>query len=105
MQDARRLNGRLFYWAMIFAASFVAQVVAQSGPALTTIQEVRWSDEGWGVGNSRNLLGRFTTQTFALPRLARTVSFFVQQYDASSPPRYSRFSAALHLDYPLTATM
>lgn len=67
--------------------------------------EVRWSDEGWGMGNSRNLLGRFTTQTFTLPRLARTVDFFVQQFDASNPPRYSRFSAALHLDFPLTATM
>jgi hypothetical protein len=67
--------------------------------------EVRWSDEGWGVGNNRNLLGRFTSQTFTLPRLARTVDFFVQQYDASNPPRYSRFSAALHLDFPLTATM
>lgn len=67
--------------------------------------EVRWSDEGWGAGNSRNLLGRFTTQTFTLPRLARTVDFFVQQYDASAPARYSRFSAALHLDYPAGATM
>jgi hypothetical protein len=67
--------------------------------------ELRWSDEGWGVGNNRNLLGRFTSQTFTLPRLARTVDFFVQQYDASNPPRYSRYSAALHLDYPLGETM
>jgi len=67
--------------------------------------EIRWSDEGWGMGNNRNLLGRFSSQTFTLPRLARTGDFFVQQYDASIPPRYSRFSAALHLDYPLTATM
>jgi hypothetical protein len=67
--------------------------------------EVRWSDEGWGVGNNRNLLGRFTAQTFTLPRLARTADFFVQQYDASNPPRYSRYSAALHLDFPLGATM
>jgi hypothetical protein len=67
--------------------------------------ELRWSDEGWGVGNNRNLLGRFTSQTFTLPRLARTVDFFVQQYDAANPPRYSRYSAALHLDYPLGETM
>ncbi len=78
-----------------------AGVAAPSGGGF----EVRWSDEGWGAGNNRNLLGRFTSQTFTLPRLGRTVNFFVQQYDASNPPRYSRFSAALHLDYPAGAVM
>ena len=63
--------------------------------------EVRWSDEGWGAYNDRNLLGRFATQTFTLPRLAKVQDYFLQQYDASNPPKYSRYSAALHVDYPL----
>ncbi len=63
--------------------------------------EVRAHDFGWGTSNDRNLLGRFTTQTFSLPRLARTQNYFLRLYDASSPPRYSRYAAALHVDYPL----
>jgi len=64
--------------------------------------EVRAHDYGWGQANDRNLLGRFNTQTFTLPRLARTQNYFLRLYDNSSPPRYSRYSAALHVDYPLT---
>ena len=63
--------------------------------------EVRAHDYGWGQANDRNLLGRFSTQVFTLPRLARTQNYFLRLYDNSSPPRYSRHSAALHLDYPL----
>ncbi len=63
--------------------------------------EVRAHDYGWGQANDRNLLGRFTTQTFSLPRLARTQNYFLRLYDNSSPPRYSRYAAALHIDYPL----
>ena len=63
--------------------------------------EVRMHDYGWGVANDRNLLGRFNTQTFSLPRLARTQNYFLRLYDNSSPPRYSRYAAALHVDYPL----
>jgi hypothetical protein len=63
--------------------------------------EVRWSDAGWGPDNDRNLVGRFTTQTFTIPRLSQVQNCYLQQYDASSPPRYSRHTTALHVDYPL----
>ncbi|HVI10783.1 MAG TPA: hypothetical protein VND65_21010, partial [Candidatus Binatia bacterium] len=63
--------------------------------------EVRSEDYGWGAANDRNLLGRFTTESFNLPRLAQTQNYFLRLYDSESPPRYSRFSAALHVDYPL----
>jgi hypothetical protein len=63
--------------------------------------EVRQNDYGWGQANDRNLLGRFNTQTFSLPRLATTQDYFLRLYDNSSPPKYSRYSAALHIDYPL----
>jgi len=62
--------------------------------------EVRLHDFGWGLANDRNLLGRFSTQTFSLARLARTQNYFLRLYDGSSPPKYSRYAAALHVDYP-----
>ena len=63
--------------------------------------EVRYSDTAWGAGNSRNLLGRFTTRAFTLPRYARGQNYFLRSYDNSSPAKYSRYSTALHVDYPL----
>jgi hypothetical protein len=63
--------------------------------------EVRYSDTGWGTGNNRNLLGRFTSSSFTLPRYARAQDYFLQSYDSSSPVKYSRYSTALHVDYPL----
>lgn len=63
--------------------------------------EVRAHDYGWGVSNDRNLLGRFSEPTFALPRMARTQNYFLRLYNTSSPPQYSRYAAALHVDYPL----
>jgi hypothetical protein len=63
--------------------------------------EARWSDAGWGPGNDRNLVGRFTTQAFTVPRLSKVQGCYLQQYDNSVPPKYSRYSAALHVDYPL----
>jgi hypothetical protein len=63
--------------------------------------EVRWSDDGWGPYNSRNLVGRFTTQSFTIPRLSQIQDCYLQQYDNSTPPKYSRYTAALHVDYPL----
>ncbi len=63
--------------------------------------EVRANDFGWGQANDRNLLGRFSTQAFSLARLAKTQNYFLRLYDGSSPPKYSRYSAALHVDYPL----
>ncbi len=64
--------------------------------------EVRYSDTGWGTGNNRNLLGRFTNSSFTLPRYARGQDYFLRSYDSSSPPKYSRYSTALHVDYPMT---
>jgi hypothetical protein len=78
-----------------------ASPAPQSGPALTSVIEVRGNDYGWGQANDRNLLGRFNTETFTLARLASTQNYFLRLYDGSSPPKYSRYSAALHVDYPL----
>jgi hypothetical protein len=81
--------------------STTVQVDAGMTPPSGSGIEVRQNDYGWGQANDRNLLGRFSTQAFSLPRLARTQDYFLRLYDASSPPRYSRHAAALHVDYPL----
>ncbi len=96
----------------VFLASLTAAEITGTSSTTVTIDtgvlpmvgggiEVRWSDDGWGQGNDRNLAGRFNSQTFTLPRLARIQNYFLRLYDASVPPKYSRYSAALHLDYPL----
>jgi hypothetical protein len=63
--------------------------------------EVRRTDGGWGMGSNGNLAGQFNTQTFNLPRISRVQSYYLRQYDASSPAKYSRDSILLHVDYPL----
>jgi hypothetical protein len=98
MFDARRPLGWLFHLLPVLAALAVS---AQTLPT-TMINEVRWSDAGWGAGNDRNLVGRFATQTFVIPRLSKVQNCYLRQYDASVPPKYSRYTAALHLgNYPL----
>src|SRR5271168_767920 len=94
----RRPAGRIFYLGLavvLGAAGIRLQASPQSGPALTSVIEVRENDYGWGQANDRNLLGRFSSQTFNLARLAQTQNYFLRLYDGSSPPRYSRYSAAL----------
>ncbi|MFZ0799730.1 MAG: hypothetical protein WCA13_09645 [Terriglobales bacterium] len=86
--------------AVLITLALSAELHAQ-GPALTTISEVRYSDEGWGVGYNGNLVGRFTNESFTLTRYARAQTYFLRSYDGSGPPKYSRYSAALHVDYPL----
>jgi hypothetical protein len=81
-------------------ASTTADIDAGVAPASGGGIEVRYSDFGWGPYNDQNLAGRLTTQTFSLPRLAKVQDYFLRQFDGSTPPKYSRFSAALHVDYP-----
>lgn len=63
--------------------------------------EVRRSDGGWGTSDIGNLAGRFTSETFTLPRLSRAQAYYLRQYDGSTPGKYSRYSVLLHVDYPL----
>jgi len=85
--------------AITQVTSTTADLDAGTAPPSGGGIEVRWSDAGWDPYNDQNLAGRFTTQTFTLPRLAKVQNYFLRQFDASTPPKYSRFSAALHIDY------
>jgi hypothetical protein len=85
---------------LLITFSLPAKLQAQ-GSVLTTISEVRYSDEGWGAGYNGNLAGRFTSSSFTLTRYARAQDYYLRSYDANVPPRYSRYSTKLHVDYPL----
>ncbi len=82
-------------------ASTTISVTTGTAPPSGGGFEVRRSDYGWGQQNDRNLVGRFTAQAFTLPRLSSSQTYYVRQYDAGSAPRYSRYTTALHIDYPL----
>jgi hypothetical protein len=86
--------------SLMLALTLSTTLQAQ-GPALTTISEVRYTDAGWGVDNNRNLVGRFTSSSFTLTRYARAQTYFLRSYDGSGPPKYSRYSTALYVNYPL----
>jgi len=101
LADGTTAQGSLIITWPAFVTSTTVQVDVEMAPGSNFGIEVRIHDFGFGTANDRNLLGRFTTQTFSLPRLARTQNYFLRLYDSSSPPRYSRYAAALHVDYPL----
>ena len=63
--------------------------------------EVRRTDAAWGADNDRNLVGRFTSRSFTVTRYGRVQDFFLRRFDGSTPPKYSRYSSGLHVDYPL----
>ena len=62
--------------------------------------EVRRTDGGWGATSDGNLVGRYTSRSIELPRLSRIQEYLLRQYDGSSPTKYSRRSALVHVDYP-----
>lgn len=97
--EHRRPLGRLFYLLAFVVAGL--GVSWGQGPSTSTISEVRWTDFGWGQDNDRNLAGRFSTQIFTVTRPGKTRTYFLRQFDASTPPRYSRYTTALHLNTPL----
>jgi hypothetical protein len=55
-------------------------------------------DWGWGMAINQNLVGRFTGRSFLLPNTGVTQTFYLRQYDASVPPKYSPYTAILNLE-------
>jgi hypothetical protein len=86
---------------VIDVTSTSVMIDTHANPPLGGGFEVRRSDAGWGPDNDRNLVGRFTDTVLSLARLSRVQDFYLRQYDGSAPPRYSRHSMLLHVDYPL----
>ena len=98
---SRAAQGAISLMIALLTTLMLSITFQAQGPALTTISEVRYSDAGWGLDNNRNLVGRFTSASFTLTRYARSQTYFLRSYDGSGPPKYSRYSTALHVDYPL----
>jgi len=55
-------------------------------------------DWGWGMATGQNLVGRFTSRTFTMPNTGVTQAFYLRQFDASTPPKYSPYSTLLNLE-------
>jgi hypothetical protein len=69
--------------------------------------EVRRQDADFGNGVAPNraqqgLVVRSSVATFTLPRAAELEQFFLRMYDGSTPPLYSRVSAAIFTNVPLS---
>ena len=64
--------------------------------------EVRRRDNAFGPGNDADLVMRSAVRNFSFPRAAQLEQFYVRMYDASTPPVYSRFSAAVLLNWPVS---
>jgi hypothetical protein len=66
--------------------------------------EVRRRDGGFGslgTGSaSGDLVLRSPVRSFSLPIAASDETFYLRMYDASTPPRYSRFSTAILTHQP-----
>jgi hypothetical protein len=77
--------------------SIDAGVAPPAGGAI----EVRRTDFAWNPSSDRNLIGRFSTQAFTVPRLTRIQNYHLRQYDSANPPNYSQYSTVLHVNYPL----
>jgi hypothetical protein len=54
--------------------------VPQPGPGLGSF-EVRLSDDSWGCDDGGNLIGRYTSQKFSIPRIKRNKTIFIKEQD------------------------
>jgi hypothetical protein len=63
--------------------------------------EVRRRDWYFAPGNDADLVLRSPVANFTIPREAAIEQYFIRQYDASTPPNYSRFSSAVFINVTL----
>ena len=64
--------------------------------------EVRRRDWAFGLGvDTADLVLRSPVRSFSIPRSAQKENFYVRLYDGESTPRYSRYSSAVLVNWPL----
>lgn len=61
--------------------------------------EIRYTDEGWGTSDGKNLIMKTTSRTFSIPRTLRGKICFIKAYDAGG--KMSRFSSGMKVSFPL----
>jgi hypothetical protein len=64
--------------------------------------EVRRRDFAFAAGSDSDLVIRSAVAAFDIPRATEADRFYVRMFDASTPPNYSEFSAAIFLNLPLS---
>jgi hypothetical protein len=65
--------------------------------------EVRRKDWEFGVGvDATDLVLRSLVRNFTIPRAAQVERYYVRMYDGSSPAKYSRFSNAMFVNWPVS---
>ena len=64
--------------------------------------EVRRRDWAFTPGPGPDLVLRSPVANFSIPRQAAMERYYIRMYDASTPPNYSRFSAAVFVNLPLS---
>lgn len=63
--------------------------------------EVRRRDWSFTPGPGPDLVLRTSVPNFTIPRQAAIERYYIRMYDGSTPPNYSRFSAAVFVNLPL----
>lgn len=63
--------------------------------------EVRRRDWSFGPGTGSDLVLRSPVPNFIIPREAVMDQYYIRMYDGSTPPNYSRYSAAVFVNLPL----
>ena len=86
-------DARITTWSAT-ALTMDAGMAPVAGGGIEVRTEGDW---GWGTTVSRNLVGRYSSQTITLPVAGVTQAFYLRQYDASTPPQYSPYSTVLNL--------
>ena len=75
-------------------------VSANVTPPLGGGFEVRWMDHNFGSNVHEDLVLRSPVPNFTITRSEDQQQFYIRMYDASTPPKYSRISAAIYTNVP-----
>jgi hypothetical protein len=86
--------------AVTSASATALTIDAGSNPPTGGGFEVRLRDWDFSPTPGADLVLRSPTRTFTIPRSAQCERYYIRQYDASTPPLYSRLSAAILTNLP-----
>src|SRR5262249_6639612 len=51
--------------------------------------ELRYTDDSWGIDDGKNLIGRYFTSGFSIPRNQRSKAFFIRQFNYTNLLQWS----------------
>ncbi len=89
--------------ALSFTGVTTSSVTISTGivPPINGGFEVRRRDFTFGPGVDSDLVLRTAATNISIPRSNPGEEFYIRMYDASQPPNYSQFSAALFINMPI----